>query len=314
MKNILFIYLLIGLFILSCSGDDDANVEPDDPGAQISVNDISLDVTRITTPVTPNNPQNYSVWFTMAGNKVFYANASNSPVTQFMLSYNLENNTFSPLATHEEVCACGYSSKMVSDGSSLYYIANEAWKYSIGNNTWAALNYPENVHENNGEAGIVYKDGRIYFLGGRDATTRFKYYETATDTWFNSSDYLYAVGTPDLTVVDGRIYALGGDEGKKKFNYFTEASGWTALPDLPFEALNYYDQHSVASFSNRYIFVLVSNQVNVYDTQEQIWRDTPIPVNISGNYKNLFSDNINLYIASKTNDNEFSLHRITVNF
>jgi N-acetylneuraminic acid mutarotase len=193
-------------------------------------------------------------------------------------------------------------------------------KYSIGNNTWSttAISYPTTAHDNNGETGILFKGARIYFLGGRTASTQFKYYSFNTNSWFNAADYPVAVQTNDLVAVDNAVYALGGDANHKKFSSYTETSNaWTALPDLPFAAKNSATDHTVAAIvsgsKGMLLFALVGTKIYVYDTQSAIWKATPIETNIVGQNLNLFSDGSVLYIASRTTTGDFSLHKLTVN-
>ncbi|MDR2206183.1 MAG: Ig-like domain-containing protein [Flavobacteriaceae bacterium] len=282
-----------------------------------TVNLITLDIQKVSTPIAPKNPGNYDVWFVMAGSKIYYTNPSNTGIPQFMLAYDVTSNTFTDRVPNAELVGAGYVSKMVTDGGSLFYIANDAVKYSISGNSWTTLNYPPTAKDNNGETGVVVSSGNVYFLGGRTASTKFKYYDPSANSWFNAPDYPYAVETNDMVSTGGRIYALGGDASRKKFSYFNVTnSAWKTLPDLPFTATNHYNEHSVAYFLTGYIFALASNKIYIYDVNKEVWKDEPINVNIPGVYPNLFAYGSNtLYIASKTDPgNDFQLHKITVNF
>lgn len=318
--NLLMLLLVI---FSACSRDDEAgNVDPDSE-EQTLVNKITLEVERVETPPTPENPGNYSVWFTMVGNSIYYINPSNTGIPQFMLKYSVNGNYFQSVLPHEEVCACGYSSKLVGNENRLFYIANEAFRYNIGQNNWTELNYPEEYSDNNGETGIVYHGDKVYFLGERDSSTRFKYYNSTNDSWGDAEAYTYPVDSPDLISIGNKIYALGGDVDKKKFGVFDEASGWTQLPDLDFQAGNFYSQHTIAGFQNRFLFIMnelqdSSVKIHVYDTQENEWKENPINVELEGtnNYynMNLFSNNSYLYLVSTDNDYEMNLHKITIGF
>ncbi len=320
--NLLMVVLM--MIFSACSGDDEAeNTEIEQPEEQTLVNKITLEVEKVATPAAPQNPGNYSVWFTMVANSIYYANPSNTAVPQFMLKYSVNGNYFQSVTPHEEVCACGYSSKLVGDENRLFYIANEAFRYNVAQNNWTELNYPIEFKENNGETGIVYHNSKVYFLGGRDSSTRFKYYNTTNDSWGDEDAYDFPVNTPDMISVGNKIYALGGDVDRKKFGVFQEGAGWTQLPDLNFQPINSYGKHSVASFQNRYIFIMSQQNsstvaIQVYDTQESEWKETPIELALEGtnNYynMNLFSNNSYLYLVSTDNSNEMSLHKITIDF
>lgn len=304
-------FICLSFLLVNCS-DDDQSASPNEEDQTPLVDRITLNVEDISIPENTYNPGNYSVWFSLMGNKMIYANPSNTAQNQFMTSFHLSNNYFTNLQTHNEVCACGYSSKFVNDGVNLYYIANEAWKYNITNNTWTELNYPATAHENNGETGILYHNDKIYFLGGRDASTKFKYFDTTTNSWSNLSNYTYSVETPDMAAINNRIYVLGGESSGKRFSYYEEGAGWIPLPDLAFNPKNSYNEHTVTSYGNRFIFALVNGAIHIYDSQEEIWAEEPITISVSGNYMNLFSDNNYLYLAYKTNLNEFKLSKITL--
>ncbi|RZJ58762.1 MAG: DUF1668 domain-containing protein, partial [Flavobacterium sp.] len=210
--------------------------------------------------------------------------------------------------------ACGYGSRLISTGTELYYIANDAVKYSIADDEWSDINYPVNVAENNGETGIAYNNGKIYFLGGRDFKKTFKYYDTAADSWFNVPDYPVAVKSPDLVAVKDKIYAIGGTQDSRKFSVYTEGGSWEELPDVPFLPRNLYKTYTVTAFQDRYIFAIVYGEgMHIYDTKTNEWRNEPIAIGgFDGFADNLFADDQFLYIASKTNDNDFKLQKITI--
>jgi len=306
-----FSIALLGAFS-ACKKDADHNSGNNNIPAVITVDSIQVQIQKVTTPVAPKNPGNYSVWFELSGNKIYYANPSNTALPQFMLEYNIPSNSFSDKTIDGNVCACGYSSKLISDGQNLFYIANDATKYTASANSWSALNYPPTAKDNNGEAGAVYYDNKIYFLGGRTPTTKFKYYDIGNDSWFNVSDYLYSTSAPQLTVVDNKIFALGGEGITTKFSYFTPGGSWTALPDLDFEVPWNYSTHMVTSFQNRYILVLTPGAIQVYDALNKKWKAEPVSLTVNDSNLNIFSDNINVYIVGKTSSNDFSLNKLTL--
>lgn len=305
-------FICSSFLLMNCNDDDKSSTPDEGEETKPLVDRITLEVDEITIPAHIYNPQNYRVWFGLLGNKIIYANASNSPTDQFMVGFDITNQYFTNYPVHEEICACGFMSKLVGEGTHLYYIANEAWRLNVANNTWTELDYPNFAKENNGEAGVVYADNKIFFLGGRNATPKFKYYQTNTDTWHELPNYLYAVGTPDLVAINNRIYALGGDSSGKRFSYF-ENGNWVALADLPFTPQNSYSDHSVASYGNRFIFSMVNGNLFIYDSVEELWAEEPLALGITGIYVSLFSDNNYLYIAQKDYDNDFKLFKYTVN-
>ncbi len=310
MKQLLLSTVLFAIFVITgCKKDKTSNAS-----SHKTVDSIMLTTQRVTTPTAPKNPGNYSVWFTMAGNNIYYANPSNTGLTQFFLQYNISANSFTEKATNTEVCACGYMSKIVSDGTNLFYISNAAVKYAVSSNSWSTLNYPTLARDNNGEAGVIYYNGKIYYLGGRTASTKFKYYDIASNNWFNLADALYATSAADVVAVQDKIFALGGENSRQKFSSFSMSTGiWTVLPDLPVKANNNYSNFSVVSFANKYIVALASGNLYVYDIAANKWAAKPVASGISNvSNLNIFSDNVNIYIAGKTSGNDFALFKITV--
>ena len=313
-QAILAIPLLV--FFSACKKDakNETTTPPPQPPpvAVITIDSVKLQSQKVTTPVAPKNPGNYSVWFTMAGNKIYYANPSNTANPQFMLAYDISSNTFSERKADPNVCACGYESQIVSDGQNLFYIANDATKYNASGDTWSAINYPANAKDNNGEAGVLYYNSKIYFLGGRTASTKFKYYDISSSGWYNVADYLYSTTASQLVAVDNKIFALGGQGIETKFSYFAAEGSWQTLPDLPFEMQGYYDTKLVTSFQNRFILALVANKIYVYDAVDNKWKTDPVELTINDGNLNIFSDNINVYIVGKSSSNDFSLHKIVL--
>ena len=316
-----FLIILSLLFIVSCSGDD-SNNESTKPEIK-NINDIILTTTLINTPTTPEDSGNYSVFFSMAGDKVYYANPSNTPLTQFMLEYNLNTNEFTSKMTNNEVCACGFSSVIVSDGTDLFYITNDAVRYSSGTNMWSNLSYPNEFRDNNGETGIVYYNGKIYFYGGRTPTNRFKYYDISADTWHDAPNGPYVATTSEMIALGNTIYSIGGTSytnssmeqinNRRRFVSYTEGGGWTTMPDLPFEFSAFWRSHLTAALNNRFIFALSSDKIYIYDTDSQIWKDEPITLEVDAiniNNRNLFSYNVKLYLAGKSSTNEFKIYEI----
>ena len=312
MKKILFsIFIFFPVVVFfSCKKDNAAKTITPAPK---TVDSITLKVQRVTTPVASKNPGNYTVWFSMVGNRIYYANPSNTANAQFMLEYNIASNTFADKAINTEVCACGYTSKLIADGTNMFYIANSAVKYTAASNAWSVLSYPATAKDNNGQTGVVYYNGKIYFLGGSTASVKFKYYDIAANSWFNLADGLFATSSSELVAVNDKIYALAGESSFTKFSSYTHSAGWTALSNLPFQLhVNYYF-HYTASFGNRYIFALAGKDIYIYDATTDKWAINPIHTGINDTNLNLFSDNINLYIAAKTASNDFALYKIDVN-
>lgn len=308
-KNILILSLLLIAFVSCSKDDDDSYIAPK------SVNDINLTFNEVDTPATPEDSGNLSVWFSMVGDKMYYMNSSNTPLAQFMLEYNITSNSFSTKTPDEAICACGFSSKIITDGIDMYHIANDAVKYSPASDSWSALNYPAEFHENNGEAGVAYLNGKIYFFGGRTASTTFKYYDIATDSWHAAPDGPYLNQESELIAINNTLYSLGGRSSadRKNFSSYNETNGWTLLPDLPFDLEGYASEHLVARYDNRYIFAMTRYDIYVYDTIARVWKADPIeipPFNLDE--ENIFIQGSTMYIAGVSDSDEFALIEIDI--
>ena len=296
----ILLYCLSVVLMMSCKkSSDDGVLIPEK-----TVNDITLEMKSLNVPISTFDIGSYGFQSIMVGNNIYYANYSNTAKTQFFVRYSVASNTFSSaLAKSSNVCACGYMSRLVSDGTNIYYIANDATKYVASSNTWAALNYPSTAKDNAGEAGAVYYNGNIYFVGGRTATTLFKYYSISQDKWFTVPNYLYPTSRSELVVYKDKIYVIGGEGTKRKLSVFaTGTNTWTALNDIPFDVSTSYEA-TYSAVLNDYIFLLQGKKIYVYDILKDTWSTEPIAVNDAPTYGNLFSNGQKLYIAGKNTSN-----------
>jgi hypothetical protein len=279
-----------------------------------TVDSISLQVQKVSTPLsnTKFTGENYT-WFQMVNGKIYCANyASPSSV---LLAYDMNSNTFQPRTADNNICGCGYESKLVTDGANLFYIANYAETWSASTNAWTTVTYPTMAKTVNGESGVVYYKNKIYFLGGRTASTQFKYYDVSAMSWNYAANYLYTdEGYNQMTVSNDTMYVLGGRNYPAKFSYFTESGGWVALPDLPFNQGLSATAWKVTSFKNKYLFSIADNgDIYVYSITEKKWKASGIKTTITDTYLNLFSDDASLYIAAvNTSNQDFSLYKIQV--
>ncbi|GAB3928088.1 hypothetical protein GCM10028804_34260 [Larkinella terrae] len=255
----------------------------------------------------------YPIQSVLVGNSIYFGNYSNTAKPQFFVRYDLANNTFSSaLAKSSNVCGCGYSSKLVSDGTNIFFIANDATKYTASSNTWQNITYPTTAKDNAGEAGVTYFNGNIYFLGGRTPSTLFKYYSISQDKWFTVPNYLFATTSSELAVYKDKIYALGGQGAKQKGAYFsTTTNTWTALKDLPFEVTSSY-QNVYSAVLNDYLFLLQNQSIYVYDLVKDTWATAPIQLENVPSYGNLFSNGQKLYITGKNNSNIPAITELTM--
>lgn len=303
MRTFFLTFCCLGLLLTGCKKSETPTpATPPTPAK--TVNDIKLTVSQPTMPLSTFDIGNYSFQSVMVGNSIYFGNYSNSGKPQFFVRYDLGSNTFSsPLAKSSNVCACGYMSKLVTDGNTIFYIANDATKYTPSSNTWANLNYPATAKNNGGEAGIAYYNGKVYFVGGRTPSNVFKYYAISQDSWFTAPNYLYATSESEVAVYKDRLYVLGGEGAEKKMAFFSTASNtWTALKDLPFN-LNTSYQTIYSAVLGDNLFVLQGSKVYVYDLVKDEWAANPIAVSGMPSYGSLFSNGQKLYVAGKNSSN-----------
>ena len=302
--------LLPALLLAACGG---GNTTPPPPAAK-TVDDITITAKQLSVPVTTYDIGNYSFQSVLVGNSIYFANYSNTAKSQFFARYDLTSNTFSsPLAVSTNVCACGYESKLVSDGTNVFYIANDATKYTASSNAWTATSYPATAKDNAGEAGVAYANGNIYFVGGRTPSTLFKYYNIASNSWYTGPNYLYATNRSEVAVYKDKIYVLGGAGAEKKMASFsTTANTWTPLTDLPFTAQTSYENVFSAVLGDD-LYLLQGQSVYIYDLVNNVWAKNPIVLSTvsSGNSNTLFSNGIKLYIAGKNSSNIPQVYELT---
>ncbi|RRB07835.1 hypothetical protein [Larkinella rosea] len=301
-------FCLLIVLVGSCKSNGDGGASPEK-----TANDVVLTAKQLSMPLSTFDIGAYPVQSVLVGNSIYFGNYSNTAKTQFFVRYDLGSNTFSSsLAKSANVCGCGYSSKLVSDGTNIFFIANDATKYTVSSNTWQTLTYPTTAKDNNGEAGVTYYNGNIYFVGGRTPSTLFKYYSVSQDKWFTVPNYLFATTSSELVVYKDKIYALGGQGAKQKMAYFsTTGNTWTALKDLPFEVASSY-QNVYSAVLGDYLFVLQNQSVYVYDLLKDTWATEPIKLENVPGYGNLFSNGQKLYISGKNSSNTPAITELTM--
>ncbi|WP_420150936.1 hypothetical protein [Spirosoma sp.] len=303
-----FLVSMLVLFIVGCKKSDETPAVPEK-----TVNDIVLTPKQLSVPISTYDTGPYPIQSVLVGNNIYFGNWSNTAKPQFFVRYNLASNSFSSaLAKSSNVCGCGYSSHLISDGTNIFYIANDATKYTAASNTWANLTYPATAKDNAGEAGVVYYNGNIYFVGGRTPSTLFKYYSISQDRWFTSPNYLFPTTSSEMAVYKDRIYVLGGQGAKQKMAYFsTNTNVWTALKDVPFEVSSSYGNVFSAVLGD-YLYLLQGQSIYIYDLNKDIWATEPIKFEGLPSYGNLFSDQQKLYISGKNGANIPVVTEITV--
>ncbi|GAB3706573.1 hypothetical protein GCM10027592_40180 [Spirosoma flavus] len=297
MKALCFVLLLA--LIISCKKGEDTATTPEK-----TVNDVTVTAKQLGVPLSTFDTGPYPLQSVLVGNSIYFGNYSNTAKAQFFVRYSIASNSFSSsLAKSSNVCGCGYSSKLVSDGTNIFFIANDATKYTASSNAWSAINYPTTAKDNNGEAGVGYYNGNIYFIGGRTPSTLFKYYSIGQDKWFTAPNYPFATNRSQVAVYKDRIYAIGGENAQRKVAYFSTATNtWTTLQDTKFDVSSSYESNFAAVLGD-YLYLLQNGAVYVYDIAKDAWSTEPIKIDGLPSYGNLFSDGQKLYIAGKNTSN-----------
>ncbi|MGY2892837.1 hypothetical protein [Deinococcus sp. UYEF24] len=298
-----------GMLLASCGG---GSTTP--PVATKTVDDITVAVKQLSVPVTTYDIGNYSYQSLLVGNSLYFANYSNTAKPQFFVRYDLTSNTFSSaLAKSSNVCGCGYTSKLVSDGSNIFYIANDATKYTASANAWTPITYPATAKDNAGEAGVTYYNGNIYFVGGRTASTLFKYYNVSQNQWYTAPNYLYPTSQSEMASYKDKIYVIGGSGTESKLSVFSTASNtWTALKDVPFKTSTSYETVRSAVLGDD-LYLLQGQSLYIYDLVNDVWAKNPVALTgVSSDSSNgLFSNGLKLYIASKNSSNIPQVYELT---
>ncbi len=280
---------------------------------QKTVNDIALTPKQLSVPINTYDTGIHPIQSVLVGNSIYFANYSNTDKPQFFVRYDLSSNTFSAdLAKSDNMCGCGYRSKLVSDGTAVFFIANAATKYTPSSNSWTVLSYPAMAEDNAGEAGLTYYNGNIYFVGGRTPSTLFKYYTISQDKWFTAPNYLYSTTSSEIVAYKDKLYVLGGLGAKQKMAYFaTGTNTWTALKDISFE-VSTSDGNVFSAVLGDYLYLLQNQSVYIYDLVNGIWATEPIKLDGLPSNGNLFSNGKKLYVSGKNSSTSPVVTELTV--
>jgi len=294
-----------------------ADNNPDDTTVVIpgGVDQLKLAITKINTPVAAHTTGNTYLWFEVMNGSIYFGSPSNTnTIKQYFDRYDIAANKFIALDTTPNICACGYMSSMVADKSGyIYYFANDATRYSASKDLWEKLDFPNTARNNHGESGAIYLNNKIYYIGGRDASTTVKYFNTQNSTWYYAADYPFRINMCDGIAAGNKMYVLGGYDAKNKMCVYDEPGNtWITKPDMPFNMDYTYGLHKVAMLNN-YIFALSSGKIHVYDIAADKWSANPISFPTQLNNSNLFSSNGKLYIVGTNSTYDFQLYEATIN-
>jgi hypothetical protein len=310
MKRIfLYTIAIIALFIGACKKDSSSTSSSTDP------NKVSVSISKVNTPITNYGPGGYQAYITLAGGKIFFGNESNTTVPQFLISYDISANIFSGnLATTNNICGCGYESTLTSDGTSLYFVANDATRYDVTSNSWQSFPYPAIAQT--GESAVAYYNNKIYFAAGRNNGHIFNYYDIKANNWYTLPDMPYdAPGYPSMVGWNNKLFIMGGNGVKNMASFNLATNAWTQLKNPPFDYfINYLDQ-ILAAYKNFIITLQINNgtAIYVYSPINDTWATKAITLPALNGIQSLtlLADGDQLYIAG-VNNNEFVLYKVNV--
>lgn len=322
MKKIIFV-MILATTLGACKKNNTpvpAQEDVNNPGeppvvTPISVDQLKLTIAKVNTPVADHSTGNTYLWFEMMNGSIYFGSPSNTnALKQYFDKYDIAANKFTALDTTRNLCACGYMSSMVADkAGNIYYFANDATRYSASKDLWEELSFPNTARNNHGESGAVHLNGKIYYIGGREASTTVKYFNTQNATWYYAADYPFRINMCDGIAAGNKLYVLGGNSAKKKFCVYDEPGNtWVTKPDMPFEMDYTYGLHKVATLNN-YIFAMGGGKIQVYDIIAEKWSANPIPVPAQLNNLNIFSYNGKLYIVGTNATYDFQLYEASIN-
>lgn len=307
-----YVMVFLIALIVSCSKDKDPS-----PVHNIDPDAISVSLTKIYAPETGVRVDYSHVFFSMIGKTIYYGATSISDGKPRFLSYNTTSNSYSEaLAVTDDLCACGYSGKLVNDGKKMYLFANGSAAYDVTANTWTALNYPNSARD--GEVGSAIYSGNIYSLGGRSRPKEFRYYNVKDNTWLGLPDYLYPTSHSGVAGVDNKIYVLGGRSADKKFSVFDLSTrSWEALPDLPFNYSSAPTMSTVVVYKDLiWLLDWQTMKLHIYNPSMQKWKAQPLATGVTSSFSvSLLTNGDKLYIAKALmNSTTVEYHEVTVSY
>lgn len=189
--------------------------------------------TLMNTPVTMN--YGAALVYPGSGNYIY---ATRGGISRTFMRYTIgvgETWSDSLVADLPDNAEAGYGSRMVSDGTDIYYISGSGitkiFKYTIANNTWTELgNIPFSPYYG---TDISYYNGKIYAISGNLKSDYWEY-TISTNTWRLLSP-LQAYGLTEVgswtggsitNDGNGNFYVEAGNNNTRFFSYTAGASNY----------------------------------------------------------------------------------------
>lgn len=235
-----------------------------------------------------------------------------------MFAYNISARNYVPVPVNDDIASAGFISSFVNDGDQIFYIAGKAhvlrssFSSVIPSFEWDLVNYPSSAHDNNGESGVAYNNNKIYFLGGRVPSQRFKSFNVTNEQWLNEPDFLHNTKQSVMAVAGDKIYSLGGGSSHRDFSVYSPGGSWKALPGVDWDVTTSATDHLAAVYKNRFIVYLQEKSIYIYDTKTDKWKDEAVLLALVGGNLNIFSDENTgkIYVIGKNPSNDMMIHEV----
>jgi len=220
------------------------------------------------------------IYSTSVGSTLYFANDGD-----YHIGYDTASGVTSAAPLTDDYCWCGYTSAAVSDGTSLFYFANDGRKWTPGVDTeWVDVPAYTDYREGEGAIAVTVNDGRIWRMGGRSDETRLYYYDIETGLFVSDGLATYPSGG-DLAnacggAANGKIYAFGWDDGGLA-EYDPGTNIWTQVDSDPNAPGSCWGRN-VPTWGS-YLLYAASDYysgtaIRLLDTTRLRWEETTIPL------------------------------------
>lgn len=183
-----------------------------------------------------------------------------------------------PPGQYNDFFAGGFGEVLVADGTGVYLIGDEAWRYTPSSNTWAGVPGYDSTFMRGESAGAV-SGASVLLVGGRDVASNT---DQATAVRFDPSagwkaepgQLPYTRSDGGAYTLDGVVYIVGGYAGDNNRRHLARHvigdSAWTGLADGPADL---GQVTGVGMFDNgtRRLWVASGNQLYFYNPTSDAW-------------------------------------------
>ncbi len=204
-----------------------------------------------TFPGVTIDPDNFGAMAIGAGNRVYFANETNTAANELFRYFDTTTSTLSPQLTlppamppnTTDFCACGYTQVFISDGTSIFMLGNFGQRYSVTGNSWSAVSTYTGTAQR-GESAGVYEPttGKLLLAGGRGPLNNAGVFTVSTSVFGDEPGVMpFAVDSAKAWALPGSasVYVAGGyssDNSRKHLvRHTVGATAWESLPDAPMD-------------------------------------------------------------------------------